>query len=186
MPIRVIYNVHNMELSDRLKDYTDTRVSKLDRYLDVLEEATVDFRNAESARSADDRQVAQLTVRGKGVLMRAEDRSADMFASVDSVLSKIHRQIERYKGKRWRARGDGRTMAEVLAEQPREETEGAELVVRRKRFLLRPMSEVEAIEQMSLLDHEDFFIFMNERTSEVNVLYRRRDGSLGLIESEIA
>jgi putative sigma-54 modulation protein len=186
MPIRVNYNLRNMELTDRLKDYTETRVSKLDRYLDVLEEATVDLRYAESARNADDRQVAQLTVRGKGVLMRAEDRSADIYASVDSVLSKIHRQIERFKGKRWRARGDGRTMAEVLAEEPAEETEEQSQVVRRKRFLLRPMSEAEAIEQMSLLDHEDFFIFMNDRTSEVNVLYRRRDGSLGLIESEIA
>jgi putative sigma-54 modulation protein len=187
MPVRVIFNVRNMELTDRLKQYAEARVSKLDRYLDVLEEATVDLSHAASARSAEDRQVAQLTVRGKGVLMRAEERSADMFASVDSVLAKINRQIERFKGKRWRARGDGRTIADVLSEEHAlDEAEEKELVVRRKRFLLMPMSEGEAIEQMSLLDHEDFFIFMNDETSEVNVLYRRRDGSLGLIESEIA
>lgn len=186
MPVDIRFNVHKMELNDQLKEYIETRVSKLDRYLDVLEEAIVDLTHAKSARSADDRQVVQLTVRGKSVLLRAEERSSDMYASVDVVLDKIHRQIERFKGKRWRSRGDGRTMAQVLADD-REESDDEErsLIVRRKRFQMMPMSEEEAIEQMALLGHEDFFVFLNEGTSEVNVLYRRRDGSYGLIETEV-
>jgi len=185
MPIAVKIHVRDMELDDRLKDYVESRVSKLDHYLDILDEANVDLRHAGSARNSEDRQVAQLTVRGKGALLRAEDRTADIYASVDGVLSKIQRQIERYKGRRWRSRGDGRKMAEILSEGEEDVIEDIDLVARRKHFHLVPMSEAEAIEQMSLLGYEDFFIFFNGDTSEVNVLYRRRDGTLGLISSEV-
>lgn len=185
MPIDVNIHVREIELNDRLKAYVDSRVSKLDHYLDILEEADVDLRHARSARSADDRQVAQLTVRGKGVLLRAEQRTADIYASVDAVLAKIQRQIDKYKGRRWSSRGDGRKMGEVLLERSEEMAEDNDLVALRKRFHLVPMSEAEAIEQMGLLGYEDFFIFYNGDTSEVNVLYRRRDGTLGLIESEV-
>lgn len=185
MPIAVDIHVREMGLDDRLRDYVESRVSNLDHYLDILEEAHVDLRHARTARSAEDRQVAQLTVRGKGVLLRAEERTADIYASVDAVLAKIQRQIDKYKGRRWRARGDGRKMAEILSEESEKALEDADQIARRKRFHLVPMSESEAIEQMSLLGYEDFFIFYNGDTSEVNVLYRRFDGSLGLIESEV-
>lgn len=189
MAVEVVINVRNMELNDRLRDYITKKVSKLDRYLNSLEEAQMDLTYVKSARSAQDRQVAQLTVRGKKVLLRAEERTDDMFASVDAVLDKIHRQIERFKGRRWRARGDGRSAADVLVDLPETEpdlSEEEEIIARRKRFLLTPMDEREAIEQMGLLGHEDFFIFLNAETNQVNVLYRRRDGTLGLIEPEIA
>jgi putative sigma-54 modulation protein len=191
MSVKVEIFVHNLELSDRLNDYVTKKVSKIDRYLDVIEEAKVDLNYAKSARSANDRQVAQITVRGKGVLLRAEERTDDIFASVDAVLDKLHRQIERYKGKHWRSRGDGRSAKEVaqaiepLPPDTAELTVG-DMIVRRKQFLLTPMDEREAVEQMALLDHEDFFVFLNVDTNQVNVLYRRLDGKLGLIESEIA
>ena len=128
MPITVDIHVRDMELDDRLRDYVESRVSKLDHYLDVLDEANVDLRNARSARMAEDRQVAQLTVRGKGELLRAEERTSDIHASVDAVLAKIQRQIDRYKGRHWRKRGDGRKMAEVLAEEAEEVAENVDLV----------------------------------------------------------
>ncbi len=189
MTIRVEINVKDMELSERLRDYTVTKVGKLDRYLDTLEEAKVDLTNAKSARSAQDRQVAQVTVIGKGVLLRAEDRTEDMFASVDLVIDKLHRQIDRYKGRRWKARGDGRSAAEVAPDVPDiglDEVEREIRIVRRKRHLLLPMDEQEAIEQMDLLGHEDFFVFLNANNNAVNILYRRRDGTLGMIETEVA
>jgi ribosome hibernation promoting factor len=188
MAVQVVINVRNMELGDRLQDYITKKVAKLDRYLDTLEEAKVDLTYVKSARSASDRQVAQLTIRGKGVLLRAEERTDDIFASVDAVLAKIYRQIERYKGKHWRSRGDGRSAADVAPDVPETQTDLAEtdeIVVRRKRFILTPMNVREAIEQMSLLGHEDFFIFLNGGTDQINVLYRRRDDTLGLIEPEI-
>jgi putative sigma-54 modulation protein len=188
MAVKVDIKVRNLELSDRLEDYVTKKVAKLDRYLGVLEEAKVDLNYVKSARNAGDRQVAQLTVRGKGVVLRAEERTDDIFASVDAVLDKIYRQIERYKGRRWRSRGDGRSTAEVVREiesESSERGEFSETILRRKRFLLTPMDEREAVEQMSLLGHENFFVFLNANTHQVNVLYRRLDGSLGLIETEI-
>lgn len=189
MPVEVEIFARNVELNDRLKEYVDKKVSRLDKYLDVLEEAKVDLTYAKSARSADDRQVAQLTVRGKGVLLRAEERTNDMFASIDAVLDKIYRQIERYKGRRWKNRGDGRSAADIAVEAIEAESEPALAgwtIARRKRFPLSPMDELEAIEQMALLGHEDFFVFLHSGTNHVNILYRRRDGTLGLIEPEIA
>jgi putative sigma-54 modulation protein len=187
MTIRVDINVKNFELSDRLHDYVNTKVGKLDRYLDVLDEATLDLTHERNARDAQDRQVAQLTIRGKGVLLRAEERTEDIFASVDLVVDKISRQIERYKGRRWRGRGDGRSAADIAPDMPpieEAEMDDMPLIARRKHHMLLPMDEREAIEQMELLDHEDFFIFLNGMTNQVNVLYRRRNGTLGLIETE--
>lgn len=188
MTVQVEINVRNMELSDRLNDYVEKKVGKLDRYLDTIEEAQVDLTYAKTARSAQDRQVAQVTVRGKGVLLRAEERTEDIFASIDLVMDKLYRQIERYKGRRWKARGDGRSAAEAAPLEEPVETEEVlpeKDIVRRKRHLLTPMDEREAIEQMTLLSHNDFFVFLNAATNQVNVLYRRRDGSFGLIETEV-
>lgn len=190
MTLKVEIFVRNLDLTDRLRDYVTRKVSKMDRYLDVIDEAKVDLNYAKTARSASDRQVAQITVRGKGVLLRAEERTDDMFASVDAVLDKLYRQIERYKGKRWKSRGDGRSAKQVAqAFEPlspdTSDLTVSDMIVRRKRFQLSPMDELEAVEQMSLLDHEDFFVFLNTDTNQVNVLYRRLDEKLGLIETEI-
>lgn len=188
MTLEVGINVRNMELTDRLQDYVLKKAGKLDKYLDLLEEAQVDLTYAESARSAQDRQVAQITVRGKGVLLRAEERTDDIFASFDLSIDKITRQIRRYKGRRWKGRGDGRSAADVAPDVPTVEDivpEPEQKIIRRKRFLLTPMDENEAIEQMELIGHEDFFIFLNAETGRINVLYRRRDDTLGLIEPEI-
>jgi putative sigma-54 modulation protein len=186
MAVKVEITTRNIDLSDRLRDYVTKKVSKLDRYLDILEEAKVDLSFAKAARDANDRQVAQLTIRGKGVLLRAEERTDDIFASVDAVLDKINRQIERYKGRRWKKRGDGRAAAETQESFEEDLADLEESIVRRKQFLLSPMDVHEAVEQMNLLGHNLFFVFLNSETNQTNVLYRRRDGSLGLIETEIA
>ena len=96
--------------------------------------------------------------------------------------------MDRYKGKHYHGRGDGRSAAEVVEEvaSPVEEPDQLPPVIaRRKQFRILPMDELEAIEQMELLGHDNFFIFYNAETSKINVLYRRRDGSYGLIEPEI-
>jgi putative sigma-54 modulation protein len=177
----------NMEVTDRIQDYVTKKVSKLDRFLPGIEEARVDVSYVKSARSAADRQVAQITVRGKGFILRSEERADDIFAAFDTALERMQRRIERYKGKRFRGRGDGRSASEVLSEEVVDEESGelGPAVVRRKRFMLVPMSELEAMEQMELLGHELFFVFYNANTNAINVLYRRRDGNYGLIEPEI-
>jgi putative sigma-54 modulation protein len=133
--------------------------------------------------------VAQITVRGKGFILRTEERADETHVAFDSALDKMQRQIDRYKGKRTRGRGDGRSAAEVMAaeeEMPVDETgELLPMIARRKKFMLLPMNEDEAVEQMRLLGHDNFFIFYNANANQINVLYRRRNGTYGLIEPEI-
>jgi putative sigma-54 modulation protein len=146
-----------------------------------IAEARVEL-STESARSAEHRQVAQLTLRAKRKILRAEERTDDIFASIDAMVNKIHRQIARYKGKR---RGRERGAEELpLSNEFYTEYEAEELarrIVRTKRFDMVPMDEAEAVEQMELLGH-DFFVFYNVVDDGVNVLYRRRDGNYGLIQ----
>ena len=186
MALEVEIYGRNMEVTERIDDYVTKKVSKLDRYLPGIEEARVDVAYVKSARSAADRQVAQITVRGKGFILRSEERADDIFAAFDTALDKMQRRIERYKGKRNRGRGDGRSAAEVVP-LPEFEEEDYEppLIARRKQFIVSPMDESEAIEQMVLLGHEDFFVFYNASSESINVLYKRRDGTYGLIEPEI-
>jgi putative sigma-54 modulation protein len=187
MTVKVEISTHNLELSKRLEEYITKKASKLDRHLEALEEVRVDLAYEKTARDSDDRQVAQVTVRGKGILLRAEERTDDIFAAYDTALEKLNRQIERFKGRRYRGRGDGRSLAEATIEpSDAEPIDAGEVISRRKAFRLTPMDEVEAIEQMHLLSHDDFFVFLNSVTQQVNVLYRRRNGTLGLIETDVA
>jgi len=184
MALEVDLYTRNMDVTDRIQDYVNKKFGKLDRYLPDIEEARVDLSYVKSARSSTDRQVAQVTVRGKGYILRAEERADDIFAAMDTAMDKMQRQIERYKGKRNKGRGDGKSAAEVV-EPPVVEEEGGEgvpQIVRHKTFRMQPMNELEALEQMLLLGHENFFIFYNVGTNSINVLYRRRDGTYGLIE----
>jgi putative sigma-54 modulation protein len=189
MALEVAIYPKNMELTDRISKYVNKKVSKLDRFLTDIEETRVDLAFQKSARNPSDRQIAQITLRGRGYILRTEERSDDIFTAVDLALENMQRKIERFKGKRSRGRGDGTPAAEVAPEtsesieEPVTETmEEAPVIARRKTFSLVPMDEMEAIEQMIRLGHENFFVFFNANTNSVNVLYHRRDGTYGLIE----
>jgi putative sigma-54 modulation protein len=107
---------------------------------------------------------------------------------LDATLEKLSRQIDRYKEKHRRGRGDGKSTADVaLDTEPVSESNSEEpaMIVRRKRFDLIPMAEEEAIEQMKLLGHDNFFVFYNVKVDAVNIFYRRRDGTYGLIEPQV-
>jgi len=189
MALKTEVVVRNMEVTDRIRNYVTKKTAKLDRYMNDIEEVKVELSYVKSARSAMDRQVAQITVRGRRTLLRTEERSDDIFAAFDTAIDKMQRQIERLKGKRHRGRGDGRSAAEAVVEPPVEKPDeeiAASPIMRRKTFNLPPMNEAEALEQMRMLGHDNFFIFFNIETNAINVLYRRRDGSYGLIEPKIA
>jgi putative sigma-54 modulation protein len=186
MTLEVDIYGRNMDITERIEEYVDKKVSKLDRYISNIDQARVDLAYAKSARSASDRHVAQITITGKGYILRAEERADDIFAAFDAALSKMQRRIERYKGKRYRGRGNGLSVSDfsTRAEIDQEENEPP-VIARRKKFFVTPMDELEAIEQMTLLGHEEFFVFFNANTNAINILYKRRDGSYGLIEPEI-
>ncbi len=177
----------NIEMTDRIREYIEKKVSKLGRLITGVDETRVDLAYVKSARSAADRQVAQITLRGKGFILRVEERADDIFAAIDEAVEKMQRQITRFKGKRARPRGDGMPAHELAAqaELEAETDEEAPIIARRKTFSLVPMDELEAVEQMKLLGHEDFFVFYNANTNAINILYTRRDGSYGLIEPKL-
>jgi ribosome hibernation promoting factor len=174
----------NMRLTDNVRDYVEKKAAKLERFLQEIDEIRIELSHIKSARSALDRQVAQITVHGKGFILRSEERADDIHAAFDTALEKIQRQIDRYKGKHYRGRGDGRSAAEVVEEEPSVDETGEllPLIARRKKFIVLPMDEDEAVEQMRLLGHDNFFIFFNAEQNSMQVLYRRRNGTYGLIE----
>jgi putative sigma-54 modulation protein len=185
MALEVAIFPKNLELTDRISDYVTKKTGKLTRFLGDIDETRVDLAYLKSARNPSDRQVAQITIRGRGYILRTEERSDDIFTAFDQALDKMQRKIERFKGKRSRGRGDGTPVAEAVIEElalADEESVTQLVIARRKTFSLIPMDEGEAIEQMVQLGHENFFVFYNADTNKINVLYRRRDGSYGLIE----
>jgi putative sigma-54 modulation protein len=179
--MEVIVHGRNLEVTPRLHDYVEKKVARLDRYLGTINEVRVDLA-IENTRSNADSQVAQFTVIGRRAILRAEARTDDIFASIDAGIDKLHRQIERYKGKRQHRMRGGEAEPGELTEEPDE----APLpeIVRVKRFEVQPMDPEEAIEQMELLQH-DFFLFYNPEEAAINLVYRRKDGNYGLLQPAI-
>lgn len=180
--MQIIVTAKNVELSDWLRSYVERKVNKLDHYLPAIDEARVEL-SVQRTKSSGDSQVVQLTLRANGSVLRSEERSSDMQSSIDAVMDKITRQIERYKGKHYRSQN--RAQAEQLAALAEEEEPIEGAIVRTKRFVTRPMSVDEAIEQMELLGH-DFFAFYDVVDSTFSVVYRRRDGGYGLLQPELS
>ncbi len=176
----------NLDSTDKLKEYVEKKMVKIERLLPNIQEVDVDLSYAKSARNIEDRYVAQITIHAKSCILRTEERSNEIMTSIDSAMEKMHHQIERYKSRKQRSRKE--SVAEVIAAEEATlniEPDNHPVIARRKSFTLVPMDELEAIEQMRLLEHENFFIFYNANTNAINVLYKRRDGDYGLIEPKL-
>jgi len=186
MSNKVEVQTRHIRLTERIEEYVSKKAGNLDHYLPAIDEARVELAHYKAARDANDRNVVQVTVFGKGFTLRSEERADEALAAFDKALDKLQRQIERYKGKKHHGRGDGRSASDVVDEIFDDETgELSPLFAKRKKFVLFPMTEDEALIQMRNLGHDNFFMFYNAETNKVNVLYRRRNGSYGLIEPEL-
>jgi putative sigma-54 modulation protein len=186
MSNKVEVQTRHIRLTEKIEEYVGKKAGNLDHYLPAIEEVRIELSHHQAAREATDRNVAQITVYGKGFTLRTEERADEALAAFDHALDNMQRQIERYKGKHQHGRGDGRSAAEVVEDIIDDETgERSPLVARKKKFPLYPMTEDEAVVQMRNLGHDNFFVFYNAETSKINVLYRRRNGSYGLIEPEL-
>ncbi|MHB8626134.1 MAG: ribosome hibernation-promoting factor, HPF/YfiA family [Aggregatilineales bacterium] len=194
--MNVQIHARNLEVNDRLRDYVEQKLSRLDQYLPSVVEVRVDISH-NHRRDEGDRSSAQLTVRdGRGTILRAEEKQGlDVFAAVDAALDKLYRQISRYKDKRRRRAGRNFDALEpewMATEPPPGEAnndvdtdeEAIAHIVRRKPVLLAPMSEDEAIDQLELLGHT-FFVFYNANKAAINVLYKRDNGDYGLLEPSL-
>jgi putative sigma-54 modulation protein len=180
MALEVKIFSRNINVGENLEEQVQKKVAGLDRYLDEIVEARVDL-SSTNARSAEEREVVQITVQGKGFILRAEERSSDIVNALNMAVDTIQNRIMRFKGKRNQRWKQGADIKNEL-EYEEDDFEDAPVIARRKQFSLRPMDEWEAIEQMELLGHHNFFVFYNAQTEAINVLYRRYDGSLGLIQ----
>jgi putative sigma-54 modulation protein len=175
----------NLEISNQARDYITLKLNKVNRYLpNILAFDVVASR--EMTRSPNQQFIVQVTLNSNGTLIRGEERAQDLHAAVDKVYEVLSRQIEHYKSKlpykKGRRPASIRTStAEATAAVTEEEVEEGPQVVKNKKFELKPMSMEEAIDQMQLLGH-DFFLYYNPDTNNVNLLYKRQDGNLGLIE----
>ncbi len=174
----------NLEVTQSLREYVERKIGRLDRYLPNITDARVEL-SVENTRAAKDSQVAQVTLHTKQATLRAQEATADMFASIDAVLEKLQSQIIRFKGKRWSKRAPIDEEVESPALLEEESAEEPVHISRVKRFRMIPMDETEAVDQMELLGH-DFFVFYNTNESQINVIYRRRSGDYGLIQPELA
>lgn len=176
--MRVMVRTKGTEVTDPLREYAESKLQSLDKYFDKEAEGSVMLRVESGVH------IAEMTVHVHSYFLRAEQRSDDMYLSIDRALDSLEKQYLRHKEKLDR-KHRGRGIKKVNKEVFREEAEPAEeqTIIRRKAFQLKPMTEEEAMMQMDMLGHS-FFVFTNAETDQVNVLYARKDGQYGLIESE--
>jgi putative sigma-54 modulation protein len=177
---------NNIELSPEMRAHIERKLGKISRILTTnIMEFSVVLRE-EKTKDPQYRFVAQLTINSSGTMLRAEERGDNLLNVVDKLEQTIMRRIEHYKGKLI-DKGRGKPSAlRTGFQEPialAEEEERVPQIVRVKRFPIKPMPADEAVEQMELLGH-DFFIFVNQETGAVNLVYRRDDGNYGLIEPE--
>lgn len=174
----------HLTITDALRDYAEKKIGRLEKYFD-----TPPVQNVQVTLSVvRDSHNVEVTMPVNGIIIRAEERSSDMYASIDLVAEKLEGQIRKHKTKlnrRFRDEGirtlfqENGTAATVAVQEDAEEGQ----IVRVKKFAFKPMTPEEAVLQMDLLGH-DFFVFANAETEEVNVVYKRHDGNYGLIEPE--
>ncbi|MGH2425596.1 MAG: ribosome hibernation-promoting factor, HPF/YfiA family [bacterium] len=189
-PLHVIVQGKHLDVTPALREYAEEKVGRISRYFDQVQEAQVVL-SVERRDGMGKAQVVEVTVWGDGLVLRGEEASQDMYASIDLVFDKLRKQIEKYRSKlieRRRiseSRRKDRLAEAIRAEQQRADIdpEAETAIVRTKRFAMKPMTADDAVMQLELLGH-DFFVFRNSETMEVNVVYRRDDGKYGLIEPE--
>ena len=177
--MQIIVKGKNIEVTPALNDYAEKKVTKLLKYFeDVSGKAEVMLRVERELH------IVEVTVTMGGLILRGEEATNDMYASIDGVLEKLERQVKKYK-----TRINRKVRQDVATEQlnagavVKDNGNSLAEIVKTKRFAIKPMSEQEAAMQMDLLGHT-FFVFMNAETEEVNVIYKRKDGAYGLIEPE--
>ena len=173
----------NLQVTEALKEYIEKKLSKLEKYFESPVESDVHV----TLSVVKNIQTIEVTIPLSGVMLRAEERNSDMYASIDLVVDKLERQIRKHKTKvnrKIRLAGGKRDLFKVEYSNTIgiHEDEDTFEVFRTKNFTLKPMDVEEAILQMNLIGH-NFFVFQNMDTNQVNVVYMRNDGRYGLIES---
>ena len=177
--MKFVYTGKGLEVSEGLKARVEKKLGKMERYFNQEADATILFKQQKGARN-----IVEITVSVGGLILRAEECSNDMYLSIDRAVDKLESQMRRYRTKLDKHLRDARAEVFEVAAPEAVYEEANYDVVRVKKFTVKPMSVEDAITQMELLGH-DFFLFMNEETEIMSVLYRRNDGSYGLLQPEL-
>ena len=175
--MRYIMYGKNIEVTEGLRTAVEDKFGKLSRYFTEDTEIHVTFSIEKEL------QKIEVTIPMKGNLVRAEEENADMYASIDLVLDTIERQLRKFKNKLVDKKQNAMSLSQAFLTEEAEETEEEVKIVRTKRFAVKPMDVEEACIQMELLGH-NFFVFRNAETDEVNVVYKRKGNTYGLVEPE--
>jgi putative sigma-54 modulation protein len=181
MEVLNIYT-RNLELTERLRTYVERKVARFERYLPNLDNIRVDLSES-NARDINRRMVAQITIYVPKAILRAEERASDIFAAIDTVMDKMYRRVERYKGRRKMTRRalPHAEVSEAAQLETVADLEEPPNIVRVKEFEVSSVTSEDAIEQMELLDHH-FFIYLDANDGRLSVIYRREDGNYGVIK----
>ena len=176
--MKFIISGKNIDVTTGLKEAVTNKLGKLERYF------TPDTEIIVTLSVEKERQKIEVTIPVKGNIIRSEQVSNDMYVSIDLVEEVIERQLRKYKNKLVaRHQEGGNFKQEFFESEDLIDGEDEIRIVRSKKFGIKPMFAEDACVQMELLGH-DFFVFCNAETDEVNVVYKRKNGSFGLIEPE--
>ena len=174
--MRIDIRGDKVKITEAIKSQIEEKLGKLDQYFEKPEElkayVVVRVRNKE--------QIIEVTIPTPKFTLRAETSEEDLYTAIDLTMDKLERQIRKNKTKMRRKFKDV-LQYEMMMDITEDEEESS--IVKRKAIELRPMDEEEAILQMELVDH-DFFVFKNVDTDSISVLYKRKDGSYGIINTE--
>ncbi len=165
----------HIEVTEALKQYATEKFSRLEKYLPKALDVVVTLSVVKKVH-----HIAEAVIKSNGVLIQASEETEEMYSAIDLLIEKIERRVRRYKEKLVDHKHHG---GKAEASQASSSHPGDRIpqIIKTKRFDLKPMLPEEAVMQMELLD-KDFYIFANAGSGQVNVIYKRRDGNVGLIE----
>ncbi|NJK27420.1 MAG: ribosome-associated translation inhibitor RaiA [Coleofasciculaceae cyanobacterium SM2_3_26] len=186
--MKLVIQGKNIDITEPIREHVQQKIEKaVSHFQNITMEVDVHLSVARN-RSTNNQQSAEVTIYANGAVIRAEESSESLYASIDLVADKISRQLRKYKEKRnKKVQGQPKTSERMVAQMPVPEDligdrtpELPQQVVRTKYFAMPPMSVDDALEQLQLVDH-DFYVFRNAESGEINVIYERNHGGYGII-----
>lgn len=174
--MEIVIRGDKLKVTDAMKSYIEEKIGKLDKYL----EDGANIRATVVVKVKNHNQIVEVTIPLKSFILRSEEAQEDIYAAVDKALDKLERQIRKNKTRLMSRQTKSYDFSFSEIEDEEEENEK---IIKRKKVEVKPMDEEEAIIQMELLNHQ-FYMYKDSETGAPAVVYKRKDGGYGIIESE--
>mgnify|MGYP004510995221 CR=1 FL=1 len=174
--MKYIIRGEKVEITEAIKNYIMEKIGKLDKYFQTPDEIKANV----LVRIRGKEQIVEVTIPIKKLVLRCEERDEDLYKAIDLASDKLERQLRKNKTKMMKQKKD---ITKEMRFEELEPIETKEEIVKRKKVEMKPMNEEEAIMQMDLVDH-DFFVYKDIDTKSINVIYKRKDGTFGIIETD--